>query len=58
MQYIEVMKINVEQDANEIVRRLKERNPEFQQNIKDGSISLEDFAKIVITQFKAFNCLQ
>jgi hypothetical protein len=52
------MKINVEQDANEIVRRLKERNPEFQQNIKDGSISLEDFAKIVITQFKAFNCLQ
>jgi hypothetical protein len=52
------MKItNAETDANEIVRRLKERNPEFIQHIKDESISLEDFAKIVITQFKAFNCI-
>lgn len=41
-------------DAIEIVRRLKERNPEFFQQIKDKTISLEDFAEIVITQYRAF----
>jgi hypothetical protein len=51
------MKISVKMDADEIVKRLKERNPEFVKHIQDESISLEDFAKIVITQFKAFNCI-
>lgn len=51
-------KTNSRADASEIVHRLVERNPEFIQHIKDESISLRDFAEIVITQFKAFNCIQ
>lgn len=45
------------EDAVEIVRRLKERNPEFFNVIKDGKISLEGFVEIVIVHFKAFNCI-
>ena len=42
------------ENAAEIVKRLTERNPEFIQHIKDESITLVDFAEIIITQFRAF----
>ena len=45
----------IKSDSIEIVKRLKERNPEFFEHIKNGGISLEDFAEVVITQFVAFN---
>lgn len=47
--------MKIKDDAKEIVKRLKERNPDFLQTIKDEKISLEDFTEIVITQFLAFN---
>lgn len=49
------MNNNIKKDSIEIVRRLKERNPEFFEQIKDKMISLEDFAEIVIVQYQAFN---
>lgn len=49
------MNEKIKSDSVEIVRRLQERNPEFFQQIKDKTISLEDFAEIVIVQFVAFN---
>jgi hypothetical protein len=52
------MKLQSKQDAIEIVRRLKERNPEFIECIKDETITLEDFAEIVIQQFIAFGNLK
>jgi hypothetical protein len=42
-------------DCIEIVRRLTERNPQLKESIVDGTIPLEDFALIVVTQWKAFN---
>lgn len=42
-------------DCNEIVRRLTERNPQFKESIIEGKISLEDFAEIVVVQWKSFN---
>lgn len=51
------MKTSTREDAVEIVRRLTERNPDFLDAIKDKSISLADFAEIVIVQFKSFNSI-
>lgn len=55
VEHMDNSKPTILKDAVEIVRRLKERNPEFLETIKEQKISLEDFAEIVITQYKAFN---
>ena len=47
--------MDVKKDASEIVRRLTERNPDFVELIKDGRMSLVNFAEIVIVQFLSFN---
>jgi len=49
------MKTNVRKDSELIVNRLKDRNPLFTKCIQDGTISLEDFAEVVIVQYLAFN---
>jgi hypothetical protein len=49
------MKTNERKDAEEIVRRLRERNPAAFNGLIDENITLEDFAEIVIVQYKAFN---
>ncbi len=51
-------KHTVRSDAKEIIRRWQERNPELFYTIKNGDISLEDFAEIIIVQYKAFNCIK
>jgi hypothetical protein len=45
----------VAKDSIEIVKRLIARNPVFKASILDESMPLEDFAMIVIIQWKAFN---
>lgn len=45
----------LKRDAQEIVRRLTDRNPQFERAVKDGKISLANFAEIVLVQGWAFN---
>ncbi len=52
------MKHTVKSDAIEIVKRLLKRNPDFKKCMDDGRVSLEDFAEIVIINFKGFNCIK
>lgn len=42
-------------DAEEIIRRITSRNPDFIYLIKSGSVSLEEFARVIISQYDGFH---
>ena len=48
-------KMSVKADARVIVKRLTARNPELKDLVRTGDMALEDFAEVIILQWRAFN---